>query len=525
MLIFDQREPRQRAKKAEQCLRINFKEEPTCLDPRKGRHMCGASQVHAMLFEGLMRLEPDGSLSCAQAKSYDISPDQKCYTFHLRDTFWSDGSPVTAHDFAHTWKNILDPSFPSRDTHSFFFIKNAEAVKNGELPLDQVGITVKDAKTLHVELEKPIHYFLQIIASSTFFPVNQNQDRDFPDWYLEAGEHFVCNGPFKLADWKHNHEMLLKKNKHYHRSEEIKLDSIHISYINKGIAPLHIDAAGLFDIIGPPISVLPHDLLRELSQKNLLQIVSMPGIANCTFNTHRFPFHNVNIRKAFSYAIDRKFLVSTITVLKEQLALGAIPPMLKKQAIQPFFKDNDIKNARAHLQKGMKELGITPRDLDDKLTFSFWKKDYACPMIPQALQKQWEEKLGVNVQLEALDFKALHDKGKNNLLSMGYFVPVSMACDPIDLLSRFKFAAGSRNYACWQNDTYVDLLNQAEQSASQEERFVLLEQAEKLLMDEMPIAPLFYWNNAFLVQPHVQGFAISPLGYLCLDRISIKRPS
>ncbi len=525
MIIFHQSKPHQRAKTSPQCLRINFKEEPACLDPRKGRHMCGASQVQAMLFEGLMKLEPDGSLSCAQAKSYDISPDQKSYTFHLRDTFWSDGSPVTAHDFAQTWKSILDPSFPSRDTHSYFFIKNAAAVKNGELPLDQVGITVKDAKTLLVELEKPLHYFLQIIASSTFFPVNQNQDRNFPDWSLEAGEHFVCNGPFKLTEWKHQHEMVLKKNKHYHRAEEIKLDSIHISYINKGIAPLHIDAAGLFDIIGLPISALPHDLLRELAQKNLLQIVRMPGIANCTFNTNRFPFHNVNIRKAFSYAIDRKLLVSTITVLKEQLALGAIPPMLKNHVIQPFFKDNDIKSARAHLQMGMKELGIAARDLDNKLTFSFWKKDYACPMIPQALQKQWEEKLGVNVQLEALDFNALHDKGKNNLLSMGYFVPVSMACDPSDLLSRFKFADGSRNYACWQNDTYAELLNRAEQSASQEERLLLLEQAEKLLMDEMPIAPLFYWNNAFLVQSHVQGFAISPLGYLCLDRISIKRPS
>lgn len=520
MIIFDETAPYQRAKKTKQCLRINFKEEPSCLDPRQGRNMGGTSQLHAMLFEGLMKIEPDGSLRCAQAKSCTISPDQKTYTFHLRNTFWSDGTPVTAQDFAQTWINILDPSFSSRDADSFLFIKNAAAARKGVLPLDQVGIFAIDAKTLLVQLERPVHYFLQIVASSAFFPINQNLGK-FPDWHLEAGEHFVCNGPFKLAAWKHHSEILLKKNTFYHRAEKIKLDSIHIIYINQGIAPLHIDAGGLFDVIGPPFSFIPHDLFRELAQKDLLQVVSMPGTANCTFNTKRFPFHNADIRKAFSYAIDRQLLINTTTLLKEKPALGTIPPMLKNNVDKPFFKDNDIALARTHLQKGMKELGISTKDLENQLTFSFWTQDHGCPMMPQALQKQWKEKLGISVQIEALDFEALHDKGKHNRFSMGYFVHFSIACDPADILTRFKFSDGSRNYARWQNASYVDLLEQSEQSTVQKERFELLEQAEKLLMDEMPFAPLFYWNNAFLVQPHVRGFAVTPQGYLCLDRIWI----
>jgi oligopeptide transport system substrate-binding protein len=510
-------------KKSEQCLRISFKEEPSCLDPRRGRNMFCDSHLHAMLFEGLMKLEPDGSLSCAQAKSYDISPDQKTYTFHLRNTFWSDGSTVTAEDFAETWKNVLDPAFPSLDVQPFYYIKNAMAAKRGDLPLSQVGIYAKDPKTLVVELERCFPSFLQLIASSAFFPINQAKERNFPQWYLEANEHFVCNGPFKLVTWKHHNEMRLEKNSDYHCADKVKLDSIHISISNKGIASLHIGTFGLFDIIGSPFSFLPYDLCRELIKKDLLQIVNMPGTVTCTFNSTSFPFHNANIRKAFSYAINRQFLVNSLTLLKEHPALGLIPPMLKNNAINPLFKDNDVKSARAHLKKGLKELGVAAGDLDDKVTFSFWKHDHACPMLPQALQQQWKENLNVDVQLEALDFNTLHDKGKNNLFSMGYFVHFSMACDSLSLLDRFKFAYNPRNYSRWQSNAYIDLLNRAETALSQKEHLLLLEQAERLLMEEMPIAPLFHWNNALLIQPHVKGFAVSPLGYLCLDRISIKK--
>lgn len=523
MIIFQQNPPRRKSKKIEQCLRINFKEEPSFLDPRRGRNMCGTSQLHAMLFEGLMRMEHDGSLSCAQAQSYVISADKKTYVFHLRETFWSDGSPVTAHDFAHTWKTILDPQFFSNNTPPLFCIKNGAKAKKGEVSLDHIGIHAQNAKTLIVELEYPLHYFLQLTASSALLPVHCTQADNFPDWDAEAGERLLCNGPFKLADWKPDREMLLKKNRHYYRAEQIKLDTIHISYINQGIAPLHIGAAGFFDVIGPPLSFLPHDLSRELTQKNLLQIVNMPGTVHCIFNTARFPFHNIHMRKAFSYAIDRQFIVETTTLLKEQPALGAIPPLLKNRPLTPFFKNNDIKKARAHFKRGLTELGITAADLENKLSFCFWKHDHGCPLLPQALQKQWEEVLGVDVPIEAMEFKALHDRGANGHFNMGLFVHVSVACESLELLSRFKFAIGPRNYSQWENKDYIDLLNRAGQVDDLNQRATLLEQAEKILMEEMPIAPLFYWNNAFLVQPHVEGFALSPLGHLCLDHISIKK--
>lgn len=513
-------------KKEEQCLRIHFKEDPLSLDPRRVRNMSGASQLQAMLFEGLMRLEPDGSLSCAQALSYTISPDNKVYTFHLRDTWWSDGSPVTAKDFETTWKDILNPSFPSKDAHILFCVKNALLAKKGSVPLQEVGIYAKDEKTLVVELEYPSKHFLYLTASTVLFPISHVQEKVFSRWYMEASDKFICNGPFKLISWRHHEEIKLEKNPLFRNAHKIALDSIHIHIMNNGIATLHRYVSGLADVIWVPLSPLPFDIYRELIQQNLLHIVETPGTVVCMFNTKQFPFHNVNIRKAFSYAIHRQKLIDTTTLLKERPALGAIAPMLRKNTAKTFYKDNDLKQARLHLQKGLKELDIGLEDLNGKISFSFWRNDHGCPVFPQALQEQWFKKLGVKVELEALDFHALHDKGKKGLFSMGYYVYNSMHCaDALEVLERFKYANDSRNYARWENPSYIRLLEQASRCQEQDTRFGLLEEAERILIDDMPFAPIFHWNIAFLIQPYVKGFAMSPLGTLYLESISLEKNS
>lgn len=506
-----------------QSLRINLKEEPSSLDPRRGRNMAGASQIHAMLFEGLMRLESDGSLSLAQANSYQVSEDQKTYTFYLGNTFWSNGTPVTAYDFEKTWKNILDPCFPAPDAHALYSIKNAMAAKKGDLPLDSVGIHAKNAKTLVVELENPTPHFLQITASTVLAPINQTQEQHFPNWHAEASEHFVSNGPFKLAKWKHHNYMVLEKNAKYRLAQKIQLDSINISMINNETAVLHLYNSGNLDLIGLPISPLPFDAYADLIENKSLKVFEAPGTMVCMFNTKQFPFYNANMRKAFSYAIDRQLLIDNITQLKERPAQGVIPPLLKKNKEKVFFEDGNVQKARACFQKGLEELGVTGKDLNGKVTFSYWVHDHGCPMLPQAMQQQWLETLGVEVELDALEYKTLHEKGKNELFSMGYFVFLSMFNDPIELLERFKFAHNPRNYSRWHNDDYAHLLTKSANSSSIEEHFELLDQAEEMLMDEMPFAPIFHWNYALLVQPYVKGFSVTPLGYLCFDNVSIEK--
>ncbi len=505
------------------CLRLNIKEEPTSLDPRRGRNMTGPSHLQAMLFEGLMRIEPDGKLACAQARSYEISEDGKTYTFHLGNTFWSDGTPVTAFDFEKTWKNILDPLFPALDSHLLYNIRNAEAAKKGELPLEQVGIKAKDAKTLQIELGQPTPHFIYITASSSLFPINQSQEKQSANWHVNANQHFTSNGPFKLTKWKHHNLLIFEKNHKYRLADQVNLDSIHVSMINNEPATLHMFESGKLDIIGLPISPLPIDSYPRLIENKQLKVFESPGTMVCMFNTKQFPFYNTNMRKAFSYAINRQLLIDNVTQLEEKPAYGLIPPVIRQGKHNAYFEDGNAELARTYFQQGLNELGITADALKDKVSFCYWTHDHACPTLPQAMQQQWMEVLGVDVELEGLEYKTLHERGRNEHFSMGYFVFLSMYYDPIELLDRFKHPTNPRNYGRWENGTFIDLMNQAATSSSYEEHSILLEQAEQIMMEDMPFAPVFHWNYALLVQPHVQGFSVTPQGYLNVDRVSINK--
>lgn len=509
-------------RKTEQCLRINIKEDPTSLDPRLGRNMSGASQLHAMLFEGLMRIAPDGSLLCGQASSYRVSSDKKTYSFQLTNAFWSNGDPVTAFDFEKTWKDILAPTFPSRDANILFSIKNAQAAKKGEVSQESIGIHAPDAHNLIVELENPSFHFLNLTASSVLFPIYQTEKMQFADGFSETGDNFICNGPFKLAVWKRHKEIILEKNPLYKRASTIKLDSIHISMINNGVITLHRYLSGLYDFIGIPLSPLPFELYRELINKNLLHIVKTPGTVACMFNTKQFPFQNVNMRKAFTLALNRKHLIDNITLLQEDPALSVIPPLLQKDKYQPLFKDDNVQEARKFFQKGLAELNIHPRELNGKVKFSYWKHDHGCPMLPQEMQQQWLKKLGVKVALEPLDYVSLHEKGKKGDFSMGYFVFLSLNFgNSSSLLDRFKYSGSERNYSRWENAIYTALLNQADQSSTEETNLSFLQQAEKVLIEDMPFAPLFHWNYALLIQPYVKKLEVSPLGYFIFDNVTL----
>src|SRR6267154_5848801 len=184
-----------------QTLRINIRGEPQALDPRKTRSLSGQNLVR-MLFEGLTRINKEEKAELALASSVSISSDLKTYTFYLKDSLWSNADPVLASDFAYTWKKMLSPGFPSDTSFHLYVIKNAKAAKEGKLQVDLIGVKVLDEKTFEVELENPTPYFLDLVAMSAFFPVNQKVDEKNPSWSQNAAT-YVSNGPFQLIEWKH----------------------------------------------------------------------------------------------------------------------------------------------------------------------------------------------------------------------------------------------------------------------------------------------------------------------------------
>lgn len=497
-----------------QSLRINLRKDPVSFDPRKGNDMV-ASQIHFMLYEGLFRLNPDMSLSLAQAESYEVSPDNKTYTFYLKNTSWSDGSPVTAYDFEATWLSILDPNFPSPDSYLLYSIKNAKCAKEGKLPLNQVAIQAKDAKTLVVELEKPTPYFLQILASSVLLPVNTDKDRSNPNWPNQP-EQLLSNGPFKLKEWKFNQEMIFEKNLHYHQANKVKLTHIFIDIIERETSVLRMYACGHFDLVGTPLSFFPSELIDDLETKKLLTFYPVANTKFLAFNTSCAPFHNTNIRKAFAHAIHRESIVNHITRLNEKKALNILPPVLLSEDI-PYFSDGDPMKAREYLQKGLDELQV--KDIGP-ITFIYVSSEMN-QTLAQGLQQMWSNVLGVHVDLRHVEFKTLHQLSAQGDFSIGLFAWLADYGDSMNILERFIDKNNHRNYPKWESNTYSNLIQEAHQATTQSQYLEKIKQAERLLIDEMPFTCLFHENFAFLIHPHVKGFAVSPLGHIYFDQITI----
>jgi len=378
-------------------LRLSVNMHPTTLDNRKNGDV-SSSLFLFMLFKGLTEFKQDGSVGMSLAKSYDLSEDKKTYTFHLRDTKWSDGKDVTAYDIEYSWKKILDPKFPSLCPHLIYSIVNAKKAAKGEVSLDAVGIKALNKKTLVVKLNTPTPYFLNITSFCIFFPIPKHIDEKYPNWENDIDK-YVCNGPFKLKKIDYNKEIIVEKNPLYWDSDTISIDSIKVSIIDNENTTLQMFENGDLDWVGAYSSPLPVDGIPYILKKKEHSIGQIGGTTFCTFNIEKFPFNNKNIRKAFGLSINRKAIVENITQAKELIATRIIPPVLMNGKNILLYKDNNTKKAIEHLEKGLKEIGKTREDIN--ITFTYGS-NIIHKKLAETLQENWQKVLKINVKLEQL---------------------------------------------------------------------------------------------------------------------------
>lgn len=491
-----------------QILRTNLMTSPPSLDPRIGTDTISENLMQ-MLFTGLTFIDKDGETRLSVAKSVDISEDKKTYTFHLKQTKWSDGSPLTAHDFALAWKEILDPKFPSESAHLFFLIKNARFAKSGMDSIENVGFFAKDDYTLVIELENPTPYFLDVLTHHSFYPLHAKmRGQPFEEKKSDLSS-YISNGPFFLKNHVFQKEILMGKNPYYWDAASVKLEGLQFSIVRDQNTALLLFEQGELDWLGSPISDLSLDAVVNLKRKGLLQVMSIAGIKMFMFNTERFPLNNLNIRKALSLAIDRKSLVDNITQLNDWPALGIIPPIQKKERWQPLFQDCDVNSARAYFQQGLDELNITAEEFP-VLTLSYntselWSR------VAASVQQQWHEVLGITTRLENADWKIHLDKLAKGDFEIGRYGWDCQFNDAGNILELFKYKDHFNNFTRWEHPKYVKLMEESNRSSDPLVRSALLEDAEKLFLEEMPIAPLFHFNCPLLQQPYLKGVFFSPI--------------
>jgi oligopeptide transport system substrate-binding protein len=478
------------------------------IDPATGDRFPEGVLVR-MLFEGLMRYERDGTLGCATAERYALSEDGKTYTFYLRPTQWTNGADVTAHDFAYAWKKILAPDQPMTGKHNFYPIKNVQASIRGDASLDEIGIRVLDDRTLVVELEHPTPYFLEATTTPCYFPVNAELDRRNPKWSSVLDSTFVCNGPFRLTDGTPGDRVAAVKNDAYWDARSVKLPGINILIVGQPITQLLLFERKELDWIGRPLAPLPSDAIPSLRQA--AKLLYRPSFFATWFvlNTEELPFSNKKMRKAFAYALNREQLTQMLLQQQEIPALSLIPPHIAYRPA-PYFPDGDVAAARRLFEEALQELGLTREQLPPIVLNSAVSE--AHQKLALVVQEQWQAVFGVPIQLKREEWGVHFSTLSKGNYQIGQISWVSLLRDPIYFFETFKYRADALNLARWEHPQYQALLDATNQQISTEERFALLRSAEEILMEDMPIIPVYFSSTTYAKSDALKDVCVNDIG-------------
>lgn len=499
----------------DQTFNVNIKSEPPSLHPGLATDTTSGAVLN-QTFEGLMRVNQQSEIEEAMAESYEMSDDGLTYTFKIRqDAKWSNGDPVTAQDFEYAWKLVLNPANVDTDyAYQLYMIKGAEAAKEEELEegeestlLDAVAIKAEDDHTLVVELEQPTAYFLELTAFYTFFPVNHKVVDGNDDWAQDISDNYVTNGPFLMEEWKHKDKVVLKKNPDYWDADKVQLETINMFMIEDENTAKQMYDKDELDWLGSPTDSIPLAAIPAYKSEGVLNISPLAGVYYYAFNTEEEPFNNVNIRKAFASAIDREGIVTNITQGEQQPAMALVPPSIFEENSTGYFKDNDGDEAKKYLEKGLEELGLDELPAI-KLSYNTHEAHAA---IAQAVQDMWKNNLGVEVELHNEEWAVYLDSmgaGDFQVGRMGWLADFN---DSINFLEIFE-RVGGNNYTNWENADYQDLLKKSRVETDVDARDDMLRQAEAIFMDELPLAPIYFYTNVWTHKEHVKNIEVSPLG-------------
>lgn len=500
-------------------LNLTFASEPPTLHPGLATDTTSGSVINN-IFEGLMTMV-DGKPVEAAAESYEVSEDLLTYTFKLRDAQWTNGDAVTAEDFKYSWLWVLNPENASEYSSILYPIKGAEAYNLGQASAEDVGINVVDEKTIEVTLEAPTPYFLELTAFKTMYPIHPATSEENPKWFAEA-DTIVSNGPFTLTDWVHSGSMVLEKSDTYWDAKNVKIDVVNIEMAESETTQMTKFDSGEIDYLGAPFGSVPLDAIDRLKSENLLDINDQSGVYWYKFNTTDKVTSNVNIRKALTLAIDRQGLISNITKGEQQPALGVVPNSVEGFGDdEGYFADADFETAKEYLAKGLKELGLaSPSDLTVSISYNTSEAHAA---IAQFIQQGWTTNLGINVKLDNSEWQVYLDKLNNLDYQAGRMGWVADYNDAYSFLEQYNSAANGNNDTGWENAEYAELLKQSITETDPQARIDLLKQAEAIFMDEMPVAPIYFYTNLSTQKDYVTGMQADALGNIFLKYADVNK--
>ena len=493
--------------------------EPNSIDPALNSAVDGATMIiHA--FEGLTKWENDGKgqakLAPGVAESWDISEDGLTYTFHLRDdATWSDGEPVTSKDFEYAWRRLADPATAADYCNMLDPIKGYDSVGGETDP----QIEAPDDYTFVVTLDVPLEAFLEICAFPALMPVRQDTIEANGDQWTFDPETYVCNGPYKMAEWEHNSYIRFEKRDDYYAADEIVPPSIKFHLMDDANAMLSGIRSGDLDLINN----FPPEEVPSLIESGDLKVEPQLGTYYVCFNTERAPFDDPKVREAFSLTIDRPYICDQIVADGSEPAGGFVATGLYDaegkgsdfRETGGDYYDPSADAYKANCDKARELLAEAgyPNGEGFPVVEYLYNTDDRHKAIGEGLQDMWQKELGVQVSMVNQDWSVFLDERKAGNFSVARNGWVADYNDPMTFLDMWTTDNGN-NDAQYSSAEYDQLITDAKNAVNVEDKMKIMHQAEDLLMgQDKVLAPVFYYKTTYMVGNGLKDYFTTPLGY------------
>ncbi|WP_145599497.1 peptide ABC transporter substrate-binding protein [Yersinia alsatica] len=483
----------------------HIKDEPASLDPMKAVGLIEA-QVVRDLFEGLVNQDAHGQIIPGVAAKWQTA-DNQTYIFTLRkDAKWSNGEPVTAQDFVYSWRRLVDPK--SLSPFAWFAelagMENAQQIIAGKMPPETLGVSAVDKYTLKVKLSKPVPYFPSLTANFSLFPVPSTVIEKYGNDWTKVGN-LVGNGAFKLQDRVVNEKLVLVPNDHYWDHAHTVLTKVTFIPINQEANATKRYQAGDIDITESFPKNLYQKLLKDIPGQ--VYTPDQLGTYYYAFNTQRAPTNDVRVRKALSYAIDRKIIAEKVLGTGEKPAYHFTPDVTAGYyPVANLLQQQDQEELNAQAKALLHAAGYGP-DKPLKLSLLYNTSDNN-QKLAIAIASMWKKTLGVDVNMINQEWKTYIDSRNTGNFDVVRASWVGDYNEPSTFLSLLT-STHSGNIAKFNSADYDRLLSEAGKQTNPKALSDDYNKAEQIIAEQVPIAPIYQFTNGRLIKPWVKGYPIT----------------
>ncbi|GAA5178542.1 ABC transporter substrate-binding protein [Niveibacterium umoris] len=486
--------------------------EPATLDPNKSEGR-PESNMAVELFEGLVSLSPDGKVIPGVAEKWESREGGKVWLFTLRKAAkWSDGSPVTAHDFEYSFKRMVDPKTASQ--YAWYLgkasnVKNGRAIVEGKVPPSELGVKALGEHTLQITLEKPVSYLIATLAHGSLMPVPRKAIEKYGDKWTEPGN-MISNGAYKLAERVVNERIVMLRNPHYWNNAKTVIDKVTFLPINNQSAEYQRYRANGIDMTAD--GGVPPEQLKQIRRDIPNELVTWPQLGTyCyVFNFRKKPFDDVRVRKALSLALQREVIAQKLVGTGETPAYSFTPETAEGYTpIEHDWQRWTQAQREEEARRLLAEAGYTKaRPLRFELLYN---TNEGHKKIALAAAWMWRRIGPVEVVLVNQEWKTFLDSRNRGQFEVSRYAWIADYNEPSTMLDLFHSQHGN-NDGKYNNPQYDAIMDRAKSALDAAERTRLYQDAERILAQDFPTANVYHYSNRHLIKPWVKGYGHNPEG-------------